>query len=152
MPNKKVCDSCEKFINNGQCITECAKCLNIIHSRCFSKSSFKKINDKYYYKACHLFILQCYNPFKVLLKEANNESDLSLNDFPFSFSEDLTKASDVLDQCANFESKDVSIFLNEKTNSFNTYFLNIDGNKTNFNVFYCRNCKIKGGSVSYWYH
>ena len=34
--NKQTCVSCEKFI------TECAKCLNVIHSRCFSKSNFKQ--------------------------------------------------------------------------------------------------------------
>ena len=53
---KEKCVSCEKFINIAQCITECAKCLNVIHSRCFSKSNFKQANEKYYCEICQSLI------------------------------------------------------------------------------------------------
>ena len=46
-----------------------------------------------------------------------------------------TEASQVLDKCENFESKYVTKLLNDNQNNFNSYFYNIDGNKSNFNVF-----------------
>ena len=57
------------------------------------------------------------------------------NENPCSYTGDLSEASQVLDKCGNFESKDASQFLNDDQNNFNTYFYNIDGNKSNFNVF-----------------
>ena len=135
---KEKCVSCEKFINIGQCITECAKCLNVIHSRCFSKSTFKQVNKKYY---CNIFlpsILPRYNPFKNLNDEINSDSDQMFNENPCSYTGDLSEASQVLYKCRNFKSKDASQFLNDDQNNFNTYFYNIDGNKSNFFFFYCR--------------
>ena len=57
------------------------------------------------------------------------------NENPCSYTGDLSEASQVLDKCEIFESKDASQFLNDDQNNFNTYFYNIDGNKSNFNVF-----------------
>ena len=132
---KKKCVSCEKFINIGQCITECAKCLNVIHSRCFSKSNFKQANEKYYCEICHSLILLRYNPFKKLNDEINSDSEQTFNENPCSYTGDLTEASQVLDKCENFEFKYVTELLNDNQNNFNSYFYNIDGNKSNFNVF-----------------
>ena len=96
---KEKCVSCEKFINIGQCITECAKCLNVIHSRFFSKSNFKQANEKYYCEICHSLILLRYNPFKKLNDEINSDSEQTFNENPCSYTGDLTEASQVLDKC-----------------------------------------------------
>ena len=55
-----------------------------------------------------------------------------------------SEASQVLDKCGNFESKDASQFLKDDQNNFNTYFYNIDGNKSNFNVFNAELKKLQG--------
>ena len=66
------------------------------------------------------------------------------NENPCSYTGDLSVASQVLDKCGNFESKDASQFLNDDQNNFNTYFYNIDGNKSNFNVFNAELKKLQG--------
>ena len=69
------CNSCVKNIRIGQSITECAKCLNIIHTRCFSKSKFRKINEKLYCQVCQTSIVVRYNPFKKLGEEFDTDSE-----------------------------------------------------------------------------
>ena len=45
------------------------------------------------------------------------------NESPCSYNTgDLSEASQVLDKCGSFESKDASKFLNDDQNNFNTYF------------------------------
>ena len=125
---KEKCDSCEKKINIGQCITECSKCLNIIHSRCYSKSNFKKLNQKFYCKICQPSIMIRYNPFKKQIDELDNDSEHFFDQDANVVLGNLQEASQVLENCENLLSKDVTQLINEKHNSFNTYFYNIDGN------------------------
>ena len=142
---KEKCDSCKKSINIGQCITECARCLSVIHSRCFKKSNYKKVNEKFYCKTCHPLIPACYNPFRKNILESDDDSDLFFNNDQSNFTGYLNEASQVLEKCGNFaSSEDVSNLLNQSSNNFNTYFYNIDGNKTNFNVFASELLNMKG--------
>ena len=138
------CNSCVKNIRIGQSITECAKCLNIIHTRCFSKSKFRKINEKLYCQVCQTSIVVRYNPFKKLGEEFDTDSEHFFDQDPISFTGELQEASKVLENCGNFISKEVTNFLNDHNNNFNTYFYNIDGNKTNFNTFAAELKKVQG--------
>ena len=87
-------------------------------------------------------MLSRYNPFKNLNDEINSDSDQIFNENPCSYTRDLSEASQVLG--GNFESKDASQFLNDDQNNFNTYFYNIDGNKTNYNVVTAELTKLQG--------
>ena len=76
--------------------------------------------------------------------DINSDSDLIFNENPCSYTGDLSEASQVLDKCGNFKSKDASYYLNDDQNNFNTYFYNIDGNKSNLNVFTAELTKLQG--------
>ena len=54
--------------------------LNVIHSRCFSKSNVKQANEKYYCDICHSSILFHYNSFKKLNDEINSDSEQTFNE------------------------------------------------------------------------
>ena len=58
-----------------------------------------------------------YNPYKNLHDEINNNSDQICNENLSSYTGDLSEASQVLDKCGNFESKDASQFLNDDQNN-----------------------------------
>ena len=141
---KEKCSSCEKYINIGHVIAECAGCLNIIHSRCFPQSNFKIINKLNYCSTCSPSIPTRYNPFKDLEIDVDNDSDIFFNKNPLCYTGDTTEASNVLENCENFACKDVDMLLNKSENNFNTYFYNIDGNKSNFDVFAAEIKKIQG--------
>ena len=132
---KEKCNSCEKYVNIGQCITECAKCMSVIHSKCFSKSKFKMANKNYYCDICYPSIIIRYNPYKNLNEENDSESDHFFNQSPCLFMENFTEASNILENCQNIRSQEVEPLLKDNQNNFNTLFYNIDGNKSNFNVF-----------------
>ena len=140
---KEICDSCQKFINIGQCITECEKCLKIIHTSCFKKSKFLKGNGKYYCQACYPSIVLRYNPFKKIVEDAEDDSDKSFNQNLFDISEELKEASEILENCGNYSASEVIPLLTKKICHFNTYFYNIDGNNTNFDTFVAETHKFK---------
>ena len=85
---------------------------SVTHQFCYAITHLKKLND-----------------------EINSDSEQTFNENPCSYTEDLTESSQILDNCENFKSKYVTQLLNDNQNNFNTYFYNIDGNKSNFNVF-----------------
>ena len=74
----------------------------------------------------------------------DNDSDIFFNKNPLCYTGDTTEASNVLENCENFACKDVDMLLNKSENNFNTYFYNIDGNKSNFDVFAAEIKKIQG--------
>ena len=75
---KETCDSCSKFINIGQAITECEKCMLVVHTKCFAKSSFKLLNDSYYCQIClRTTGEEQYNPFKTMLNEDDDEWEIT---------------------------------------------------------------------------
>ena len=142
---KEKCDSCDSKISVGQCITECNKCLSVIHSRCFKKSNYKKLNENFYCQLCQPLISIRYNPFKKMIGESESESELFFDPNQNQFIGYLNEASQVLEKCKKFDSsKNVSNLLKESLNNFNTYFYNIDGNKTNFNCFASELHKLEG--------
>ena len=140
--SKEKCGSCEKFINIGQCITECGKCMSVIHSKCFSKSKFSKINQKFYCILCSQLIEVRYNPFKKLIDENDSDSDRFFDETPCLLSDEFSEASNVLESCKNTDSQKLCSQLKDGQNNFNTLFYNINGNKSNFNVFASETSKL----------
>ena len=110
----------------GQKFFECIKCNCIIHEKCFNTSKAEVINSNFYCCQCKLSIVKRYNPFKVLIDDGDEcDSD------PL-----LIKISQTLEQCNPYS---IERFNNELSGHLNktggSLFLNIDGNKSNFDLF-----------------
>ena len=132
--SKEVCGFCLKDIRIGQAITECNKCDKVIHTRCYIKSKFKIINLLSYCENCENSIDVRYNPYK-LIELSKDDDDDENSDYDYDFTE-ISKASYLLENCKafsleNFNSMDPETFLN----NMSTFFLNIDGNPSNFDKF-----------------
>ena len=89
---KEKCNSCDKFKNIGQCITECGKCMSVIHSKCFRKSKFRKANQMFFCPICIPSIEIRYNPFKKLIDDNNRDSDRVFNELPSLLTDELLDA------------------------------------------------------------
>ena len=140
---KEVCDPCKKFINIGQSLLECEMCFTAIHTKCYKNAGFSSIQGIW---ACH----QCsknnmpprYNPYF----SDKTDSDKFYDDEGAFDNTVIPKICQVLENCKTYTVGDLNTLItkqlniNENNNSppkqglsqFSTYFLNIDGNKTNF--------------------
>ena len=126
---KEKCSHCKMFVNIGQPVIECASCNTVIHAKCFCSSSFVNLNDENYCGVCSVSIEKRYNPFRSICNSMANGGD-SLPDEGY---DELLKASRMLQNCVaydvdKFNTLDKSNFINH----ISLYFLNIDGNRTNF--------------------
>jgi hypothetical protein len=120
---KEVCCCCLKNINIGQSITECCMCNSVIHTKCFKQSQFEIAEKNYYCKTCKLEIVKKYNPFKLI----NGEDESN------EFDENIEKRSQILENCKSYSVRDYNqISKDVSNNSTSMLFLNIDGNKSNF--------------------
>ena len=135
---KEACNFCTKNILIGQLVTVCGNCDIIAHTKCAKKHKFKMFREKRYCQTCvktHDIIR--YNPFYDILEE---EDEKFFEENPTEYIESIQELSEILENCKNFSKKqfmDLTSKLEQDKNLnnqlFSTYFLNIDGNKTNFN-------------------
>ena len=140
---KESCEYCRKSICVGQAITECSMCSAVIHTKCFKKSEFVFENNTGYCFDCYNFkYVPCYNPYKIPMNEFCKQYDADheekfYNENPTDFIDTLQIISNTLDNCTSFESMNdanrSSIFAEQ--DKLSAMFLNIDGNKSNFDEF-----------------
>ena len=142
---KEVCELCTKNILIGHCTAVCNKCDLIFHAKCVKKSKeFRLFRDNLYCISCisaHNIIR--YNPFIDLIQNSTNESDKFYENESIELIENIEEISKILDNCQSYDTntfktmvKDIPTTQNSNSNSvFSTYFLNIDGNQTNFDHF-----------------
>ena len=137
---REKCECCHKSIYFGQSISECSLCNAVIHTNCFKKSTFKFENNNSYCHNCYFFkYVPHYNPFKNSVNELSKSNDESnnLNEDPIDVIDTIQTMSNVLENCRsfnNFGDFSKSNLLTEKS-TMSTMFLNIDGNKSNFDEF-----------------
>ena len=121
--NKEKCSHCLKSLCLGQKYFECFKCNCIIHEKCFKNSEASVINLNYFCSQCKALILKQYNPFKDMISKSDNNNSDPL----------ILKMSQVLEYCKPYSTtefnNELSANLQKNGGSF---FLNIDGNKSNF--------------------
>ena len=124
---KEICSYCSKYINIGQSICECTKCDCVIHTKCYKSSNFDIINGSYFCDACKTDIVTRYNPYKF-------DNDMNVEDNEYTYvSETLHKLSNILESCKPYTVNDVNnIPSSNFTENISTFFLNVDGNQTNF--------------------
>ena len=137
--NKEKCKCCNRSINIGQPIAECSSCEAIIHGKCFKSSNLEFIENIFICNTCNTAQSQTsqrYNPFSSLDK---GDSDKFYDTEPLDFIESINKVSNILENCSLCSISDVNKILSlnpePSMNQFSTLFLNIDGNKTNFDHF-----------------
>ena len=143
---KEVCSPCERSIKIGQPILECEVCFSAIHTKCYKKAGYTSTNGYWACVSCTSNLTPRYNPFP------NSQMGDSVQD---KFYDDegayddtvIQSISSVLDSCKSYTSKEVTEVVKQldqqcnssyklssssKSSKFSSYFINIDGNKTNF--------------------
>ena len=140
--NKEVCEPCGKFINIGQTLLECENCHIIVHARCHKTAKFQCINEMWVCSSCEENIEPRYNPFKSTIN--SDETDKFYDDEGAYDDSTLLAMSNILDNCAIYKKAEFSGVIEQLKSSNNsntpcttasTLFINIDGNKTNFDHF-----------------
>lgn len=140
IPLREVCDFCSRDIKLGQSIEECNKCNIVIHSKCFKSSNFSLVNYAYYCNNCTLSVEKRYNPYCKLIELYKDDLEES-EDLDFST---ISKVASVLENCRsftlnNFNDIDPDLF----RDNISTFFLNIDGNSSNFDNFLVEQRSLK---------
>ena len=142
---KEVCGFCRNEIKIGPPTAICEKCDSIFHGKCIRPENFAAIGGSYFCANCvteHSLQPDLgqrdperYNPFHDIFN--NNHSDKFYEDEPFEFYEFTEHTSKILETCHQYDGKGFNKLiknLNPKSDTeiFSTFFLNLDGNKTNF--------------------
>ena len=129
---KEVCEPCSKPINIGQPLLECEACRVAIHTKCFKKAGFCPSNGLWVCKICSMNFTPRYNPFSDLMCD---ENDKFYDDEGTCDQEVIQQISKVLDLCQGYSTTELNTAVKDfpKTTSFSSFFINLDGNKTNFN-------------------
>ena len=136
---KEACSHCLKNVNIGQPISECEKCNCIIHTKCYKPAKFTKINDVNYCALCNGKVQVRYNPYK--FAECPDDCETDIVDEGYL---EMRKVSNVLENCKTYRTADVNMIDPPVfSDNVSTYFLNIDGNYSNFDEFVLElnNCK-----------
>ena len=134
--NPERCQSCDKSVRAGHPFVVCQSCNCILHKKCKS-GVIESFRDKNYCKICidKSDIIR-YNPFYQPPHLDTNEFS---QDEPIEFIESIQTISLILENCHSFSMNQLNThtkaFSNRHTDTFSTYFLNIDGNSTNFDNF-----------------
>ena len=138
---KEVCEPCSRPINIGHPILECEACHTAIHTRCYKLAGFCPANNLWVCKTCSFKITPRYNPFEELI---SSDSDKFYDNEYAGEEEAFIQISDTLNKCQSYKTCELNKVISaskptlgsSKNSShitqFSTYFMNIDGNTTNF--------------------
>ena len=132
---KELCNCCSQSIKIGQPICECSLCNKIIHGSCFNASKFLFTQNTFICAPCNENSVEKYNPFSVF----NSGDGSKFYDVePADVIESVRKISTILDKCSLCSVSDVNKLFSSDMSSmqeFSSFFLNVDGNKSNFDSF-----------------
>ena len=140
---KEVCEPCNKYIKLGQSILECEVCFTAIHTKCYKKARFCSMNGTWTCTECASNVIPRYNPFPCSTADKNDSSKFYDDE---GAEDDITiqAISNVLNSCKPYSILDLNTCTQQQhifnkanatnTTQFSSYFLNIDGLKTNFNT------------------
>ena len=132
---KEVCRPCNKFIGISQSILECENCSIAIHTKCHKNGGFVYCNNLWVCPNCSESITPRYNPFSYL---QNLDTDKFYDDPGEGVDSTLQSISTILDTCKAYTKQEFEILIqSSKTEDrplISSFFLNIDGNSTNFNT------------------
>ena len=138
---KELCGICSTSIKIGNVTAPCNICNKIFHKKCSNKERNlnKIVNGQFFCSSCSNSCAIRYNPFENLFD--SNYSDKFYDNESPEITEHMNTLSEVLEKCRCFSRHDFSEMLDfhlsevKRTELFSTLFFNIDGNKTNFDIF-----------------
>ena len=143
---REVCGFCSKQILIGQPITVCTKCDLIFHGKCAKSSNLQQFRSFSYCTNCvtkYHIDTRRYNPFYNIFN--NEHSDKFYDDEPIEFTESIEHISKVLENCTDYDyeafNRSTKDFGTDKY--FSTFFLNIDGNQSNFDSLVAEISRLK---------
>ena len=113
------------------------KLQKIVHKKCYKTSNFSIHNSKQMCPTCALATVKRYNPFDEccdIQSNTDNNSDQFYNSEPHNEIPIMRAANNVLDKCKSYPSTLMKALGTEFPGDF-TPFYNIDGNKSNFDMF-----------------
>ena len=139
---KEKCGGCDKFINIGQFILECEQCTSVIHAKCYKLSEYTNIDSLWLCPLCSTNHMQRYNPFTTLHSNQENKDGNTGKFYDNEPSDDIDSIqsiSNILNDCKSYTKKEINSLTNDicegERSLFSSYFLNIDGNYSNFDEF-----------------
>ena len=134
---REVCELCSKNILIGQTTILCKQCDSIFHARCTTPVNFEQFRDNSYCAGCILKNdIRRYNPFFSMFDDL--DPDKFYENESAEFVESVEQQSKILEDCKNYTYKKLSELVNtdrDKYSNFSSLFMNIDGNKSNFDSF-----------------
>ena len=140
--NKELCNCCSKPISIRQSIAECSSCDTIIHGKCFNASNFFFVQNMFICSSCNESSTKTlkYNPFTSLYTDSESTKFYEIE--PSDVIDSTKKISNILDNCSLCSTQDVNQLFccntdRPSSDKFSSYFLNVDGNKTNFDKLVC---------------
>jgi len=120
-------------MNIGQKICVCSVCNVIVHGKCFKSSRFTHNDDKFYCPKCSNTCVVTelkYNPFSGMVSKS--DSDKFYDSEPVDYDPFIAEISSILDRCSSYSCESIKNVCKESNSNFSSYFLNIDGNQSNF--------------------
>ena len=131
---KEICRYCSKNISVGQIIIECDNCKSLAHGKCYKISGYEMKDDELLCDVCVKDHVQRYNPFKELLEDTDNPNT------NYDNLESFQNINTILKSCKSYDKTSFNQLPYSSNNVsekqlFSSYFLNIDGNLSNFDSF-----------------
>ena len=126
---KEVCHGCSKNILIHNRFVTCKKCECICHANCANKFYvFDFTSDSWYCLDCHLSNEIKYNPFVSYKYDKYSQPDNDSID-------EIRRIENILENCKRCDFKDLDNLLNDSKESLSIVFKNIDGVRSNFDLF-----------------
>ena len=134
---REVCGLCSKSVLIGQTTILCKNCDLIFHARCATLQNFEQFRDNAYCACCMLkHEIRRYNPFFSMFDGLDPDPDRFYEDESTEFVESVEKQSQILEDCKNYDHKKLNNLISNtdelRNNNLSSLFINIDGNKSNF--------------------
>ena len=132
---EEICRYCHKNISVGQIIIECDNCKCITHGKCYETSDYEMKGNELLCDTCIKDHIQRYNPFKELLEDTD-DPNINCDNL-----ESFQNINTILKSCKSYDKISFNRLpyskVSEKSDVtlFSSYFLNIDGNLSNFDSF-----------------
>ena len=138
--SRQLCEHCCKQIYTHNSVIACPTCPLIVHSQCVAAANFiigegPDGSSKWYCSECYNTQgLKRYNPFFECIEMDpmhHNDGETESNDM-----ECILEISNILQNCTPYSIQEFNVTPKcNFENQFSTYFLNVDGNATNFDHF-----------------
>ena len=137
--NRQFCEHCCKPIYAHNQVIICPTCPLVVHSHCVDDANFvigegsDGISKWYCHNCYETHGIKRYNPFFECV-ESNFVSDSDVE--PLNDTECISEISNILNNCSPYNIVEFnSKVMSNVGQQFSTFFLNVDGNATNFDNF-----------------